>query len=115
MPDTIFAHHFAIGAATAAVLEALRLYEKKHEISIKMYSLLLRSPLFWLVMLAAILAAGGVAWVLHRQSAEASIVQLALTGAAVRALIRQILAVATVKNPIRLGASERPPLRELFK
>jgi len=112
-----FLSHFFVGAGAAAAFECLKLYDLKHKVSHKKYKKLIHSTLFWLVVAGMLAASGFFAWVFYAERADASAAQLAIAGIAARAFIREGLAAATSKQPVKLGSEDNQRLsaRDIFQ
>jgi hypothetical protein len=109
-----FTTDFIVGAAGAAAFEILKLYEIKHKLASKQHARLLRSGLFWLVVVGMIAASGFVAWAFCAGQPNAFPAKVALMGIAARSLARDGLAAISAKQSIKLGDDGRLSFRELF-
>lgn len=112
------------GAAGAASLELLKLYDYKEKLSARKYRGLLRSWLFWLTVLGMIFASGFIAWAMNAERPDASIWQVVVTGIAARTIVREIATAKEAASPTKLGGALRtedeeksapPTLRDIFQ
>lgn len=112
-----FVSHFVIGAAAAAAFECLKVYDLKHKLANKKYRRLIRSGLFWVVVIGMLAASGFFSWVVYAERADASAAQLAIAGIAARSVIREGLSTITAKNPVKLGNDGERKLsaRDIFQ
>lgn len=105
---------FLVGAAGAASLEALRLYEYRGELNQAKMSALLSSPLFWSIVLGMLIASGFFAWALFSDSKGATVFQVAMAGAAMRSFIRQTTEGVVANQGAHLGTTTTVTLRDIF-
>src|SRR5262245_21068913 len=103
MTDSVFLHHFTIGATAAAAFEVLRVYEHRHTLSARKYTRLMRSKAFWSITIGMIAASGFFAWVFYAERAAPRVAELAVAGVAARALVLQGTAALTARKSIDLG------------
>ena len=58
---TNFGDYFTVGAAGAAALEVVRVYEERGKLSTRKWSAQFRSPAYWIVLFALLVASGKAA------------------------------------------------------
>jgi len=102
-----FLGFFLLGSGGAIALELLKLYEYRGKLTQKKYKKLMKSYLFWGVVLGMVLASGFIAWALHAESKDSTVWNVVMTGIAARSLVREIGAVRVSNSTTKLGEEEQ--------
>ncbi|MEM7243842.1 MAG: hypothetical protein AAF533_00785 [Acidobacteriota bacterium] len=105
-----------LGAAGAASLELLKLYEYRGKLQASTYRRQVRSAAFWLVVLGMLVASGFIAWAVHAGRQGVLAWHVVITGIAARSVIRSAVAARVAHEPTALGVSDvaEPSLRRVF-
>jgi hypothetical protein len=110
---------FVYGAAGAASLELLKVYDYRDKFDPGKYYKLLKSGLYWGIVIGMLLASGFIAWAANAEKAGVAIWQVVVTGIAARSIVRELGTVKEATSPTTLGASEpaqkRVSLRDVFQ
>ncbi len=109
--------YFFLGAAGAASLEILKLYEFHARLTQKKFQALVRSPLFWGVIVGMLAASGFIAWALNVDTQGVTVWHVVMTGMAARSIVREIGTSRAAMSSARVGASdeERITLKDIFR
>ena len=110
-----FVDYFWVGAASAVAMELLKLYELRGKLHLRKFTRLRKAPLFWAVAIGMALASGFFAWVLNANSADPSVLQVALSGIAAQSIIRKLIETREAnKGEMALGDDEAVAASDIF-
>ena len=108
--------YFFLGAAGAASLEILKLYQFHARLTQKKFQALARSPLFWSVVLGMLAASGFIAWAMNIDTQDTTVWYVVMTGMAARSIVREIGATQTAMDSVKLGLADKEhiTLKDVF-
>ena len=111
-----FFYYFWIGAAGAASLEALKLWELRGKLDQVRYVNLRRSPRFWALVAGMFLASGFLAWAFCAgRDPWATPWQVVLAAVGCRSFIRCGIETSVANSRTKLGGDGSADLRDAFR
>lgn len=108
-----FGYAFLIGAAGAASAEVLKAYEIKGKLTTQKYKRMMRSFVFWSVVIGMIAAAGFITWAVNAKI-PASELQLLATGICCRSIVREFFSAGASRRRLQLGANDNKVVSDMF-
>lgn len=114
-----FTEMVALGSAGALSLEVIKAYELRGKLHFKKYQNLIRSPMFWILGVAFVLASGFIAWAFNESNPSAAPWQLVVSGMGAAALAKKFGEAISSNTRVDFGGSDagdsHVELRDIFR
>ena len=106
-----------LGACGAAAFELLKIWDYRGKLKPQKFERLIRSPMFWSILLGMLVASGFFAWVFNVNAGyvgNEAIKPVVLTGIAARTILREVTAAGMTYKSEALGDDDSISARDIF-